>query len=89
MSTWPCDYAFDDPDTTGAGFIHADRFAAAMRRILLALDELGELLVPSFPYAVPACGKFGYPPLPPGERPYSYSGGSGTNSSEFDLDPLM
>ena len=62
MSTWPCDYAFDDPDTPGAGFIHADRFAAAMRRILLALDELGELLVPSFPYAVPARGKFGYLP---------------------------
>ncbi|KAL7545228.1 hypothetical protein ACHAWF_008578 [Thalassiosira exigua] len=45
-----------------AGEIDVDAFSEAKRQALLALSELGELLVPSFPYAVPTRGKFGYLP---------------------------
>ena len=45
-----------------AGDIDADAFRAKKREALLVLSELGELLVPSFPYAVPTRGKFGYLP---------------------------
>ena len=53
------DGASDDLDLTGAGEIDGAAFAAAQRRALRALAEAGELLVPAFPYAVPARGKFG------------------------------
>lgn len=42
--------------------IDVDAFIEGKRQALLALCELGELLVPSFPYAVPTRGKFGYLP---------------------------
>ena len=52
----------DDIDMDLAGEIDVDAFVTAKRRALLSLSELGELLVPSFPYAVPTRGKFGYLP---------------------------
>ena len=52
----------DDIDMDLAGEISVDAFIKAKRRALLSLSELGELLVPSFPYAVPTRGKFGYLP---------------------------
>eukprot|EP00985_Skeletonema_marinoi_P002480 scaffold1033_cov141-Skeletonema_marinoi.AAC.9 len=42
--------------------IDKDAFIEGKRQALLALCELGELLVPSYPYAVPSRGKFGYLP---------------------------
>ena len=42
--------------------IDVDTFIEGKRQALLALSELGELLVCSFPYAVPDGGKFGYLP---------------------------
>eukprot|EP00574_Skeletonema_japonicum_P012168 CAMPEP_0201713508 /NCGR_PEP_ID=MMETSP0593-20130828/324_1 /ASSEMBLY_ACC=CAM_ASM_000672 /TAXON_ID=267983 /ORGANISM="Skeletonema japonicum, Strain CCMP2506" /LENGTH=659 /DNA_ID=CAMNT_0048202665 /DNA_START=30 /DNA_END=2009 /DNA_ORIENTATION=- len=42
--------------------IDTDAFIEGKRQALLALCEVGELLVPSFPYAVPTRGKFGYLP---------------------------
>jgi len=42
--------------------IDTDAFIEGKRQALLALSEVGELLVPSFPYAVPTRGKFGYLP---------------------------
>lgn len=44
------------------GDIDADAFMEGKRQALFALSEMGELLVPSFPYAVPTRGKFGYLP---------------------------
>jgi len=52
----------DDISFEGAGDIDTDAFVRAKRRALFALAELGELLVPSFPYAVPTRGKFSYLP---------------------------
>ena len=52
----------DDIDMDLAGEISVDAFIKTKRRALLSLSELGELLVPSFPYAVPTRGKFGYLP---------------------------
>lgn len=46
-------------DMEQAGDIDVDAFKAAKREALLALSEIGELLVPSFPYVVPNRGKFG------------------------------
>ena len=42
--------------------IDKEAFIEGKRQALLALCEVGELLVPSFPYAVPTRGKFGYLP---------------------------
>lgn len=42
--------------------IDTNAFMEGKRQALLALSEVGELLVPSFPYAVPTRGKFGYLP---------------------------
>jgi cyclophilin family peptidyl-prolyl cis-trans isomerase len=42
--------------------IDTDAFIEGKRQALLALSEVGELLVPSFPYSVPTRGKFGYLP---------------------------
>lgn len=49
-------------DVGGMGDIDVDAFIEAKRQVLLVLAELGELLVPSYPYAVPTSGKFGYLP---------------------------
>eukprot|EP00581_Thalassiosira_minuscula_P016572 CAMPEP_0183721056 /NCGR_PEP_ID=MMETSP0737-20130205/13484_1 /TAXON_ID=385413 /ORGANISM="Thalassiosira miniscula, Strain CCMP1093" /LENGTH=740 /DNA_ID=CAMNT_0025951025 /DNA_START=181 /DNA_END=2403 /DNA_ORIENTATION=- len=73
----------DDIDMEKAGDIDVEAFVGAKRQALLALSELGELLVPSFPYAVPTRGKFGYLPRLLGrcsvtlsfERPSSPSAG--------------
>eukprot|EP00804_Cyclotella_cryptica_P009843 CCRYP_014151-RA/>CCRYP_014151-RA protein AED:0.08 eAED:0.16 QI:0/-1/0/1/-1/1/1/0/690 len=42
--------------------VDVDAFMEGKRQALYALAEVGELLVPSFPYAVPTRGKFGYLP---------------------------
>lgn len=42
--------------------IDTDAFIEGKRQALLALSEVGEFLVPSFPYFVPSRGKFGYLP---------------------------
>ncbi|KAL7483439.1 hypothetical protein ACHAW6_009083 [Cyclotella cf. meneghiniana] len=42
--------------------VDAEAFMDGKRQALFALAEVGELLVPSFPYAVPTRGKFGYLP---------------------------
>ena len=42
--------------------IDASDFVETKRQALFALAELGELLVPSFPFAVPTQGKFSYLP---------------------------
>ncbi|KAL7535447.1 hypothetical protein ACHAXR_006498 [Thalassiosira sp. AJA248-18] len=70
-----------------AGDIDVDAFIEAKREALFVLSELGELLVPSFPYAVPTSGKFGYLPRLLGrcsvtisfERPSSTSSAFGVN----------
>ena len=75
-----------------AGDIDTDAFMEAKRQALLALSELGELLVPSFPYAVPTRGKFGYLPRLLGrcsvtlsfERPSSAASAFGVNFGGSD-----
>lgn len=52
----------DNINMDEAGDIDTDAFAEAKRQALFALSELGELLVPAFPFAVPSRGKFGYLP---------------------------
>lgn len=54
--------SFDNINMEEAGDIDAEAFVEAKRRALITLSELGELLVPSFPYAVPTRGKFSYLP---------------------------
>mmetsp|Transcript_14617 Transcript_14617/g.26442 ORF Transcript_14617/g.26442 Transcript_14617/m.26442 type:complete len:699 (-) Transcript_14617:127-2223(-) len=88
----------DDINMEGAGDIDTHAFIEAKRKALLALSELGELLVPSFPFSVPNRGKFGYLPRLLGrcsvtlsfERPSSPSsafginlGGIGGNDKQF------
>lgn len=51
----PLDYI----DMGMAGDIDVDAFTDTKRQTLLVLSELGELLVPAYPYAVPTKGKFG------------------------------
>lgn len=76
----------------GTDNIDPDAFSDAKRRALFALSELGELLVPSFPYAVPTRGKFGYLPRLLGrctvtlsfERPSSSTSALGVNFSGND-----
>jgi len=87
-----------DIDMGEAGDIDVDAFVEAKRHALLALSELGELLVSSFPYVVPNRGKFGYLPRLLGrckvtlsfERPSSPTsafgvkfGGIGGNDKQF------
>ncbi len=75
-----------------AGDIDTDAFMEAKRQTLFALSELGELLVPSFPYAVPTRGKFGYLPRLLGrcsvtfsfERPSSTASAFGVNFGGID-----
>jgi len=79
----PLDYI----DMEMAGEIDVDAFTDTKRQTLLVLSELGELLVPSFPYAVPTKGKFGNLPRLLGrctvtfsfERPSSASKATGMN----------
>jgi len=79
----PLDYI----DMGMAGDIDVDAFTDTKRQTLLVLSELGELLVPSFPYAVPTKGKFGNLPRLLGrctvtfsfERPSSASKANGLN----------
>jgi len=69
--------------------VDAEAFREGKRQALLALSEVGELLVPSFPYAVPTRGKFGYLPRLLGrctvtfcfERPTSSSNSFGARIS--------
>lgn len=49
----------DDSETID---VDVAAFREGKRKALFALSEVGELLVPSFPYAVPTRGKFGYLP---------------------------
>ncbi|KAL3826986.1 hypothetical protein ACHAXA_000050 [Cyclostephanos tholiformis] len=75
-----------------AGDIDTDAFVEAKRQALFALSELGELLVSSFPYAVPTRGKFGYLPRLLGrcsvtfsfERPSTAASAFGVNFSGND-----
>ena len=79
----PLDYI----DMEMAGDIDVDAFTDTKRQTLLVLSELGELLVPSFPYAVPTKGKFGNLPRLLGrctvtfsfERPSTTSKATGLN----------
>ena len=50
--------AYVDINMDKAGEIDAEAFTKAKRKAFLLLSELGELLVPSFPYAVPTSGKW-------------------------------
>ena len=76
--------------------VDPDAFSEAKRRALFALSELGELLVPSFPYAVPTRGKFGYLPRLLGrctvtlsfERPSSSASAFGVNFGGNDKQAL-
>jgi hypothetical protein len=73
-----------------AGDIDTESFTEAKRQTLLALSELGELLVPAFPWAVPSRGKFSYLPRLLGrctvtmsfERPSSAASAFGVNIGE-------
>jgi len=79
----PLDYI----DMEMAGDIDVDAFTDTKRQTLLVLSELGELLVPAYPYAVPTKGKFGNLPRLLGrctvtfsfERPSSASKATGLN----------
>jgi hypothetical protein len=76
-----------------AGDIDTESFTEAKRQTLLALSELGELLVPAFPWAVPSRGKFSYLPRLLGrctvtmsfERPSSAASAFGVNIGEKKL----
>lgn len=80
----------------GTDTIDPDAFVKAKRRALFALSELGELLVSSFPYAVPTRGKFGYLPRLLGrctitlsfERPSSSASAFGVNFGGNDKQAL-
>lgn len=73
-----------------AGDIDTESFTEAKRQTLLVLSELGELLVPAFPWAVPSRGKFSYLPRLLGrctvtmsfERPSSAASAFGVNIGE-------
>ena len=79
-------------DIDVAGGIETDAFAEAKRQALFSLSELGELLVSSFPYAVPTRGKFGYLPRLLGrcsvtlsfERPSTTAAAFGVNFGGYD-----
>jgi len=86
----------DNINMDGAGDIDVRAFVNSKREALFALSELGELLVPSFPYAVPTRGKFGYLPRLLGrcsvtlsfERPSSSSSAFGVNFGGNDKELL-